>query len=87
MVVYKKKRQQGEAICDVTLLIKLNQLQYNFSGSNTDGSFTMAVSNLCWSPQEISQSSRTGKIKSDFSFYIENGMLCVLIRIASMRRF
>ena len=26
-------------------------------------------------------------IKSDFLFYIDNGMLCVLIRIASMRRF
>ena len=28
-----------------------------------------------------------GTIKWDFLFYIDNGMLCVLIRIASMRRF
>ena len=27
-----------------------------------------------------------GIISGDFLFYIENGMLCVLIRIASMRR-
>ena len=26
-------------------------------------------------------------IKGDFIFYIDNGMLCILIRIASMRRF
>ena len=25
--------------------------------------------------------------KGDFLFYIENGVLCVLIRIASMRQF
>ena len=25
--------------------------------------------------------------KDDFLFYIENGVLCVIIRIASMRRF
>ena len=27
------------------------------------------------------------QIKGDFLFYIENGMLCVLIRIASIRQF
>ena len=26
-------------------------------------------------------------IKGDFLFYVDNGMLCVLIRIASSRRF
>ena len=29
----------------------------------------------------------SGTIKGDFLFYNENGMFCVLIRIASMRRF
>ena len=28
-----------------------------------------------------------GMIKGDFLFYIENDMFCVLIRIASVRRF
>ena len=28
-----------------------------------------------------------GIIKSDFHYYIDTGMLCVLIRIASMRLF
>ena len=29
----------------------------------------------------------SGIIKNDFLFYNDNGMLCVLIRIASMRQF
>ena len=29
----------------------------------------------------------SGIIKNEFLFYIDNGVLCVLIRIASMRRF
>ena len=28
-----------------------------------------------------------GIIKGDFLYYIDNGMLCILVRIASMRRF
>ena len=38
-------------------------------------------------PWEKILSCRFGIIKGDFLFYIENGILCVLIRIASMRRF
>ena len=62
------------------------QLQENFSGLNTDGSFTMAVSNMFLSPQQKNLDCRFGTIKCDSSFYIESDILCVLIRIASMRR-
>ena len=34
-----------------------------------------------------SDSCRFGIMKGDFLFYIENGIVCVLIKIASMRRF
>ena len=62
-------------------------IQENFSGSNTDGSFTTAVSNSFLSPKEKSLGCRFGIIQCDFLFYIENGILCILIRIASVRRF
>ena len=59
-----------------------------FSSSNTDGSFTTAVSNSFLSPLEKKKHScRFGIIQGDFLFYIENGILCVLIRMSSMRRF
>ena len=57
----------------------------NFNGSNTDGSFTTAVSNSCLSPYEKSHSCRFEIIWVDFPFYIEIGILFVLIRIASMK--
>ena len=38
-------------------------------------------------PRNKYHSCRFGIIKGDFPFYIENGILCVLIRIASVRRF
>ena len=63
------------------------KIQQNFSGSNTDGSSTTAVSNSFLSPLKKSHSSRLRLFKGIFAFYIENGMLCVLIRIASLRRF
>ena len=62
-------------------------IQYNFSDSNTDGSFITAVSNLFLSPLEKSHHCRFVVVLGDFLFYIENGMWCVLIRTASMRRF
>ena len=63
-------------------------LQWNFNGSNTDGSFTTAVSNSFLSPlDKKSYSCRFGIIKVVFLFHIKNGILCVLIRIASSRRF
>ena len=53
----------------------------NFNGSNPDGSFTTAVSNSFLSPLENSHSCRFIINLGDFLFYIENGILCVLIRI------
>ena len=64
-----------------------HDIQWSLSGLNTDGSFTSAVSNSFLSPLEKSHSSRFGIIYGDFLFYIDNGILCVLIRIASKRRF
>ena len=49
--------------------------------------FTTALSNLSYSLLEKSSSYRFGIIKADFLLYIENGMMCVLIRIPSMRQF
>ena len=46
------------------------------------GCFELVLDSL-----DKSQISRFRIIKVDFLFYIENGILCVLIRIASMRRF
>ena len=65
------------------------QLQLNFSGLNTDGSFTTAVSNSFWSPlvKKKTLAADLGYFRVIFFFYIENGILCVFIRIASMRRF
>ena len=63
-------------------------IQYNFNGSNTDGSFTTAVSNSFLSPLEKkAHSCRLGIIYGVSLIHIENGILCVLIRIASMRGF
>ena len=55
---------------------------------NTDGSFTMAVSNSFLSPLEKQSYSCTFElILDDVLFYLENGILCVILRIASIRRF
>ena len=40
-----------------------------------------------WVARKKSKSCRFGIIKGGVPFYIENGILCLLIRIASMRRF
>ena len=39
-----------------------------------------------WVPWKKSHSCRFGIIQNDFRFHIENGILCVLIRIALLRR-
>ena len=44
----------------------------------------MPVSNLSLSPLEKSSSSRFEIILAEYLLYIENGILCVLIRIALM---
>ena len=69
----------------------LCNIRQNFSGWNTDGSFTMAISNSFLKPQQKNPIA-TGiivfrMISGDFLFYFDSGMLCVLIRIASMRQF
>ena len=43
-------------------------VQYNFSGSNTDGSFTKAVSNSFLSPLEKIPSCRVKTIQGDFLY-------------------
>ena len=63
-------------------------IQQTFSGSHTDGSVTTAISNSFLRLLEKSHGCRFRIIQGDFLFsYIENGILCVLIRIASTRRF
>ena len=66
-------------------------IQQNFNGSNTDGSFTTAVSNSFLSPLERDPIAADiiifGIIKCEFLYYIDNDILCVLIRIASLWRF
>ena len=63
----------------------------NFNGSSTDGSFTTAISKSFLSPLEKSHNCRFGILYGDFLFFVcvcvENGILCLLNRIASMRRF
>ena len=57
-------------------------IQQNFNGSNTDGLFTTAVSNSFLSPLEKIPVADLEQFKVTFFFYIENGIMCVLIRIA-----
>ena len=52
-----------------------------------DGSFTTSVSSLLLSPLEKTHWYRFGIVLGGFLCDIANGILCVLIRIASMRRF
>ena len=62
-------------------------IQQNFNGSNTDGLFTIAVSNSFLSPLENIQQLQLWDNLVFFFFHIENGVLCVFIRITSMRQF
>ena len=66
---------------------KNSYVQYNLNDSNMDGSFTVDDSNSFFQYlQNSSNSSR--KIFNDFFLILSwNCMLCVLIRIASSRRF
>ena len=64
------------------------EIQYNLNGLNTDGSFTMDDSNSFFSPYKFSSNSSRKQIFRDFFLILSwNCMLCVLIRIASSRRF
>ena len=62
-------------------------IQSNLNSSNTDGSFTMANSNSFLSPYEILPLVQKNKYSGKFLILLWNCMLCVLIRIASMRWF
>ena len=60
------------------------------SASNTDGSFTTAISSSFFGSLQkrpVTADKIVFGIVSGDCFYIDNDMLCVLIRIASMRRF
>ena len=63
-------------------------IQWNFSGSNTDVSFTTAISNSFLSPLNPIAADIIVfgiiLILGDFLFHIENVMMCVLIKIASI---
>ena len=65
----------------------VRKLQSNLNSSNTDGSFTMANSNSFLSPYEILPLAQENKYLGKFSYLSWNCMLCILIRIASSRRF
>ena len=54
---------------------------------NTDDSFTMANSNSFLSPLKILVIARENKYFREIFVFIMKCMLCVLIRIASMRQF
>ena len=63
------------------------QIQSILNSSNKDGSSTMANSNSFLSLNEIQPIAQENKYKGIFSYFIMKYMLCVLIRIASSRRF
>ena len=60
-----------------TINIKFTKIQLNSSGSNTEDSFTMAVSNSFFSSLEKSHSSRFGIIQGDFFLFILKMVYCV----------
>ena len=51
-------------------LHKKKIIQLNLTGSNTDGSFTMANSNLFLSPYEILPIAQENKYLRKFSYFI-----------------
>ena len=61
----------GLSVANSRATLVLGQLWLNFNGSNTDGSFTMALSNSFLSPLEKSHSCRFGIISGVFLFHIE----------------
>ena len=63
-------------------------IQYNLDGSNTDGSFTVDDSNSFFTPYKILRIAQENKYFGIFFLILSrNCMLCVLIGIASSRRF
>ena len=68
-----------------TWWLKKEDVQYNFNGSNTDGSFTVDDLNSFFSPNKILPVAQENKYLGIFLTLSWNCMLCVLIRIASLR--
>ena len=63
-------------------------VQYNLNGSNPDGSFTVDDANSFFSPYKILPIAQKKQKFRDFLLILSwNCLLCVLIRIASSRRF
>ena len=61
--------------CSKTNLFKVyskynKEVQSNFNGSNTDGSFTMAYSNSFLSPYRIFQIAQENKYWGKFTYFI-----------------
>ena len=75
----------------VRLLVPIGEnrkeIQYNLNGSNPDGSFTLDDSNSFFSPYTILPFAQENKYLGICLISSWNCMLCVLIRIASSRRF
>ena len=70
------------------IFLFIMDIQYNLNGSNPDGSFTVDDSNLVFSPYKILRIAHENKyLGICFLILSWNCMLCVIIRIASPRRF
>ena len=69
------------------LFTTFNHIQYNLNGSNTDGSFTVDDSNSFFSPYKILPIAQENKYLGIFFLFYHGIVCCVLIRIASSRRF
>ena len=65
----------------------LDKAQYNLNGSNPDGSFTVDDSNSFFSPYKILPIAQENKYLGILFLFYHGIVLCVLIRIASSRRF
>ena len=71
------------------LFFLLNCVQWNFNGSNTFGTMQICSRRGYFELMTVNHSARSDGIISCFFFFFvflsHEGMLCVLIRIASMR--
>ena len=62
-------------------------IQSNFNGSNTFGTMKISSRQGKFEPVRVDNCARSGGIIRIFLTFYNDGMLCVLIRIASLRRF
>ena len=59
-----------EDLCGSICYIQVYDIQYNFNGSNTDGSFTVDDSNSFFSPYKILPIAQENKHLGIFSYFI-----------------